>query len=113
MDNMIYRGHPELVHIDDGKRSFAGEEVAAHLTVQMRRHASGRTLQQRALQKLCPGCYMVALFDAAIAMADQNGQSRKELALSMANAFTKLVVNPQGGMTEEIQVILDPDCLVE
>ena len=48
-------------------------------------------------------------FDMLLTLADENGQSRTELARCMINAFTKLLNNPDGGLTEEIDVLLDPE----
>jgi hypothetical protein len=57
---------------------------------------------------LCPGCYMIALYDAAVILAQENGQSLSELGHSMAHIFTQLA---QGeiNLTEEINVMVDPD----
>jgi hypothetical protein len=52
---------------------------------------------------------MVALFDAAVTLAQRNGQSLTELAATMGLAFAKLAANPGSGLTEEIEVILDPE----
>jgi hypothetical protein len=55
---------------------------------------------------LCPGCYMVALFNAAVTLAKENGQSLTELGNSMAQAFAELAA---GGpdRTESIHVVRD------
>jgi hypothetical protein len=52
---------------------------------------------------------MIALFNAAIHMADANGQSRTELARTMSHAFNRLAAEPESGLSEEIKVILDGD----
>lgn len=59
---------------------------------------------------LCPGCYMVALFNAAITLAERNGQSLRELGNSLGDAFKQLAMD--GGHPESIESItvqLDSD----
>lgn len=108
IDGMVYRGDPNLIHISDGKRAIAGRAVAGFLDATMRDRAEGRTELERVTQPLCPGCYMVAMYDALLALADASGQSRRELGLTMSLAFTMLAANPDRGLTEEIKVVLDP-----
>ena len=108
MATEIYRGCPTLIHVEDGKRNAAGEHLAAVLTQQMRQHALGVDDHQRASLRLCPGCYMVVGFDMMLHLADQNGQSRKELARSMMGAFSRLL-DEGTGYVEDIHVYLDPD----
>ena len=105
----VYGGDPGLIHIPDGRRAEFGRKVASFLTDQMHHLDAGISWTPNGRYKpLCPGCYMVALVNAAIELADRNGQSRKELGLSMANAFSRLAA---GGpmVREEIEVILDPE----
>ncbi len=106
---MIYRGDPHLIHVSDGKRNMAGEHLAAVLTTQMRLNAENRDPHERASQRLCPGCYMVVVFDLALHLADQNGQSRRELAHSMIGAFSRLLDEPDMRGVEDIHVYLDPE----
>lgn len=108
IDGMVYRGDPNLIHVSDGKRAEAGRAVARLIDQMMRKHAKDRTEEERYAQALCPGCYMVVLYDAALALSDANGQSRRELAASLSEAFAKLAEDPERGFTEEIRVILDP-----
>lgn len=105
---MVYRGDPELIHVSDGRRTEAGRRVARFIDEQMRKYAEGRTEIERYAQALCPGCYMVVIYNAALALADANGQPRRELAASMSLAFAKLAEAPDLGFTEAIEVILDP-----
>jgi hypothetical protein len=104
MDNRVYGGDPKYVHIPDGMRKAFGRAIAVQIDKRMRLVAKGKPDGK----PLCPGCYMVALVNAAITLADANGQSRKELGQSMAQAFLDLAANPKQGLTEEIAVKLDP-----
>ncbi len=111
-DNRIYGGNPAYVHISDGKRKEVGIAIAAQLDREMRKRCTsehGCFDANGHGKPLCPGCYMIALFNAAVALADANGQSRKELALSMRDAFARLAKRPDDGLTEDIIVKLDPD----
>lgn len=114
-NDMVYRGRPDLVHVSDGKRAEAGQAVAKFIDKAMRQNAVGRSAEQlygdfngEGALPLCPGCYMVVVYDAAIALADANGQSRRELAASLSLAFAKLAAEPELGYSEEIHVLLDP-----
>lgn len=107
-DGRVYGGVPSLIHIPDGHRGDLGAALATDLDRMMRVGAVNRTQHERAAQRLCPGCYMIVGFNMLIALADRNGQPRRELARSMIRAFEKLEANPEAGMTEEIDVILDP-----
>lgn len=104
----VYGGDCDLVHIADGQRANVGEQLAADIDAVIRSLAEKRGVNTDD-RLLCPGCYMIALVNAAIALADANKQPRKELARSMANAFTQLAFDPDKGMSEEIEVILDND----
>jgi hypothetical protein len=106
----VYGGDPKLVHIKDGTRKSVGEAVADFLEDEMRFRAAMNGKEAEGL--ICPGCAMIALFNAALLTAERNGQSKNELAHTMSAAFAKLVNNPEAGLTEEIEVILDPDCEV-
>lgn len=108
-DGRVYGGDKNLIHIDDGERAVMGVRVAEHLERRMREEYKGeRTPDERVMQALCPGCYMIAGFNMMLTLADANGQSRRELALSMRTAFDKLLASPEMGLTEEIEVFLDP-----
>jgi hypothetical protein len=113
-EGRVYGGDPDLLHVPDGKRSDLGALVAAFIEGQMREGAENRTERQKEMQRLCPGCYMVVLFDAALHLADNTGQSRLELARSMKWAYEQLEANPEQPPIEEIFIRLDPpDCGVE
>lgn len=103
-----YGGDPSLIHVSDGQRARAGIFLARHLDQQMRRHAVGRTEVERAEQALCPGCYMVVGFNMMTELARANGQSLRELGLSMALAFSKLAAGGEDAI-EHIVVCLDPE----
>ena len=126
-DGLVYRGACDLIHIADGKRAETGEWLARKLGDKMRDdrydaafyealaegesvkaaldHASYDAQRRNAL---CPGCYMVALFNAAVTLAKANGQSMSELGNSMANAFRALADGGADRM-ESITVALDAE----
>lgn len=108
-EGRVYGGNPDLLHVPDGQRANLGHLVSAFLEGQMRENAENRTDRQKEMQLLCVGCTMVVMFNASIVTADDNGQSRKELARCMINAYQKLLDDPEAGLTEEIKVLLDPD----
>ncbi len=108
----VYGGDCNLVHIKDGMRMEVGAQLADALDTQIRLKAMAQGKLNAAdfdSKPLCPGCFMIALFNVAIHLADANGQSRTELGRTMAQAFAKLADNPAEGLTEEIEVILDND----
>jgi hypothetical protein len=109
----VYGGDCGYVHIDDGARKHVGALVAQFLDQTMRGMAinSGKTItdDNYHMLPLCPGCTMIALFNAALILAERNGQSTTELANTMANAFQALAANPSAGLTEEVEIILDND----
>ena len=85
----VYGGDPNLIHAKDGTRASVGSELATSLDMMMRAAAlenGSRTSEQIETQDLCPGCYMVALYDAAVWLAQRNGQSLSELGRTMAKA---------------------------
>lgn len=104
----IYGGDPNYVHIPDGTRREVGLEVALAADREMRLAAA--LAAKKADGPLCPGCYMIALFNAAVELAKANGHDLKELGRTMANAYTLLAEKGEGAEgTEEINIILDPD----
>lgn len=107
-DGRIYGGDCNLVHIKDGQRKAVGESIAFD-TEEVIRHLAQKAGIDTDGKPLCPGCYMIALFNAAIHLADANGQPRVELGRTMSKAFEKLALDPASGLTEEIEVILDND----
>ena len=104
----VYGGVCDYVHIADKTRKLMGQRVASYVDRTMRELAKAEGKQTEG-KLICPGCSMIALFNAAIALADDNGQSRAELGRTMAQAFAKLASDPASGMTEEIEVLLDND----
>lgn len=116
-DGLVYRGACDLVHIADGERAYMGEKLAHELSDMMRRDAvdnGSRTYAQvygepgQKAQPLCAGCYMVAIFNAAVTLAKENGQSLSELGRSLSMAFASLAEGGESRM-ESIHVALDPD----
>jgi hypothetical protein len=107
-DGRVYGGDCDLIHIPDGRRAEFGQRMAALLEVMMRANAENRTEEQRLNQLLCPGCFMVAVFNMATELARANGQPFSELGKSMAKAFAELA---EGGTDriEHIIVELDGD----
>ena len=103
-----YGGDPALVHIPDGHRADVGKSVAGFLETEMRLLASlGIGHDAKPLDSgdaLCPGCYMIALFYAAVAIADANGQDVRELGHSMADLFQRLADGGRYQATEEMVV---------
>jgi hypothetical protein len=108
-DGRSYGGDPDLVHIPDHHRTDVGKAVADQLTAIMRMVGTlgvGHTPESYESDKpLCPGCYMIALFDAAVELAKREGQSVKELGMSMAQLFNKLAWEGEYRATEEMTVV--------
>lgn len=105
----VYGGDPDLVHIKDGQRQEFGRAIAYTLERRMR-YAATEAGHDSAWEKpLCPGCYMVALFNAAVTLAKENGQPFSELGRTMSEAFAKLATCPDDdpACIEEIAVKLD------
>ncbi len=110
-NDRVYGGDPSLIHIADGERAHVGDYMAAELDEEMRKLAfdsGARDFKETQEQLLCPGCYMVAGYDMLVTLAKANGQSLKELALTMAAAFTELAKDTSQPYRESITVILDP-----
>lgn len=108
-DGRSYGGDPSLIHIPDHHRADVGKAVADMLTATMKALATlgvGHDAESYDSDKpLCPGCYMIALFDASIELAKREGQSVQELGLSMAQLFTKLAQEGEYRATEEMTVV--------
>jgi hypothetical protein len=110
-DGRVYGGDPNLIHVPDGLRREAGRRVAKAVDFVMRAISNRIPWPQRATKLLCPGCYMIVLFNAAVYLAKANGQPLSELGRTMAAAFTHLAETAEIGVPaglEEIEVILDP-----
>jgi hypothetical protein len=98
-DGRVYGGDKDLCHIPDGTRGDFGVDLAAHIMT------SVRALSAAPDDKLiCPGCYMIALFNAAVALARANGQPLVELAATMRRAFAELEDREAEPLIEEIIV---------
>lgn len=110
-DGRVYGGDCDLIHVEDGQRQNMGKEMAFFLDATMRERAvmrGARGEQEAAKQDLCPGCYMIVGYNALIELAEQNGQSKRELGMSMATVFKALAEGIEFNH-EEIAVILDPE----
>lgn len=104
---MVYRGREDRVHIADGCRANMGDRLASVLESMIREDAE--EFDSGAYDKpLCPGCYMTALFNAAVATARNNGQSLRELGRTLAGEFSRLA---EGGAdrVESVNVVLDSE----
>jgi hypothetical protein len=119
-EGRVYGGDPNLIHIADGTRAEVATQVADFVGAEMRLRADAqgqRTWSQiwgSERQNLCPGCYMVVGFNTLLVLAERNGQSLRELGLTMAEAFSKLAEDQSPATIEEIMVILDSDpCPIE
>lgn len=102
-DGRVYGGDPVLCHIPDGQRTDVGKSIAAFTETLIRGFNAGK--EQLAL---CPGCYMVAIYNAAVALAQRNGQPLAELGRSMEKAFARLGEYETGGLMfiEEVEVLV-------
>lgn len=105
----VYGGDPNLVHVPDGWRRATGARAAKAIDLVIRTVSENIPWPMRAFRPLCPGCYMVVLFNAAIALARANGQPLTELGRSMGAAFDRLATTGDDALgIEEIAVLLDP-----
>lgn len=117
----VYGGDTGLIHIADGERKLVGASLGMMLDETMRQAAlarGDRTREEAESQDLCPGCYMVALFNAAVFLAQQNGQSLDELGRTMADAFESLTDRRRlevedRVLIESIEVRIDKDGAME
>lgn len=111
----IYRGNPGLIHIADGQRASVGRLLANQLDYNIRSRAIDEAEGYAAIadilnNPLCPGCYMVAVFNCAIELAKRNGQSLTELGNSLGNAFKALAQDgAHAESIESIEVQLDSE----
>lgn len=99
---------PALVHIPDHHRADVGRMLATQLEAEMRMLATlglGHDPKPYdGADALCPGCYMIALFDAAVFLAERTGQDVRELGHSMAALFSALAADGDYRPTEEMIV---------
>lgn len=98
----VYGGDKRLVHIPDHHRADVGKAVAAFIDARMR---EVQTFNLPPTAPLCPGCYMVVIIDAAIALAEADGQDPCELGRSLAHAFAHVAEGRAYAYTEEVEVI--------
>lgn len=108
----VYRGDLKLIHIEDGQRAVIGQWLAGRLDSRMRMDANEGPEQAAYTgeKPLCPGCYMVAIFNCALALAKANGQSLTELGNSLGNAFLALAQDgSHAEAIESIEVQLDSE----
>lgn len=91
-----YGGDPDYAHVPDGQRNMVGLSVADYVSLVIR----SMDVDATPLTPVCPGCYMVVLFNAALELARRNGQDIDELARSMSHVF-QTMREP----TEEIEVL--------
>mgnify|MGYP006921293051 CR=1 FL=1 len=103
-NGLVYGGDVDLVHIQDGKRASMGSLLALILDANMRAYDKAAE-RHDADTPLCPGCAMLAIYNAAVAMADSNGYDRRQLAANMMNLFYDLAFDPEIGQREELKVI--------
>lgn len=112
-EGRVYGGDCNLIHVADGQRANMGELLAQELDYKMRDGAfmsGARDYKQAIDQQLCPGCYMIVLFNASVTLAKNNGQSLNELADSMIAAYQRLKeCGDKDACIEEIAVILDKE----
>lgn len=100
-EGRVYGGDPNLLHIPDGQREAFGIDVANYAIQKLREINGGSDL------KPCPGCCNVVVFNVALELARQSGQSVTEMAASLSLAFTQISTNNKQSL-EEIEIILDP-----
>lgn len=109
-EGRVYGGDPNLIHVPDGLRRTTGAHAAALIDRLIRQVSNRIPWPQRQFKRLCPGCYMIVLFNAAVVLAKQNGQPLEELGRTLGTAFLRLAENHDGDEgIEEIAVMLDPD----
>lgn len=99
-----YGGACDLVHIPDGRRRDVGRMLGEFLERVQREVANVPGAQDKLL---CPGCYMIALIDAAVWLAENNGQDVHELGASMAHAFEQIAIKGDydRALIEEMEII--------
>lgn len=78
--------NPERLHFADGSHVEAGRTVATFLDA-LQRDANPDAPDDALL---CPGCYMLVLFNASLFLAADNGQSGLQLARTMERAYGDL-----------------------
>lgn len=110
-DGRVFGGDCDLVHIPDGMRAFHGQMAANEIERNMREAAyisGARSKAQAQTQDLCPGCYSVVIFNAALELAKRSKFDTRALGLTLSKAFAQLAAcdgDPQ--CIEEITMRLD------
>lgn len=86
-----------LLHVPIENRPAVGEEIAAFVENVMRREAlaSGRTVQDVASLKLCPGCIGAVMVNAMLKLAHDNDQAYTHLAHYVGGALDKVARSNQ------------------
>lgn len=74
---------PNRVHVDPSNRTMVGQQIAIAVESIIRAQAPSAPGLL-----LCPGCTMIALFDAFITLALANGFSVKRCASQLGSALT-------------------------
>lgn len=109
-EGLVYRGREDRVHIADGQRAEMGRILAHSLMEGMRVAAYRRDENiwndNGGFLPACPGCYMTALFNAAVTLAKANGQSLTELGNTLAGEFSRLAAGGPDRI-ESVHVVLD------
>lgn len=92
-EGRVYGGDDTKVHIEDGQRGAFGVRVADFIDAEMRAGDADATPDK----PLCPGCYMIALVAAAMTLAKRNGQSLRELGMTMSHHFFRVAEKAAAG----------------
>jgi hypothetical protein len=104
-DGRVYGGACDLVHIPDETRHEFGRVVADFVSFYQRQIAEHPDPWNT---PLCPGCYMVAIVNLAVALAEDNGQPLSELGHSLGRAFDRIANAGEvpADLYEHIEVVL-------
>lgn len=98
----VYGGDARFLHIPDHHRREVGREITAFVRAKFNALNPGREGDP-----ICPGCMMIAMFDATLDLAQESGQPVNELAATMAWAWGTVDehLSAQDLVTEEIVVM--------
>lgn len=89
----MFGGDCDLIHVPNGTRKIHGKQAADFIDRNMRQAAfvsGNRTKHQSETQDLCPGCYSIVLFNAAVELAKRSGFSHRDLGRTLAAAFSAM-----------------------
>lgn len=103
-EGRVYGGDPGLTHIPDGERAALGRGMAREMELAIRNAAGIYPWRSEYARPLCPGCYMVALYNMAVELARVNGQSYRELGDTLAAKFRDLARTGDPTPIEHIEV---------